>query len=272
MNNIFNLRRFGLYAQKEFHENWKALALGIVALIVGSLLEFFNNWNFVQNYPFKHQFIVPISPYGHLMSSMVFSIIIVSSYVFKDFAVKNRTLAYITLPASTFEKFLFAWLIAVPFTVFCCYSIWKTSWAIFTPIIGQAFPKHVEIRYDNDYWDGYESVIILTASGAFAVGALMLKRLSLLKTIGILMVAGWLVYGVLSKWLGKIWFDNANVALRVPVPWFKPQLQVIYSSNFTPHYFDLPTTYEPIYKFWWIAFLPLILWAIAYLKIKEKEV
>lgn len=269
MNNTFNIRRFGLYARKEFRENWKAYALGLVGLTAILGYNIFQEWGFVHTrYNIGNSYHVDIYPY--LATIMGLAVWIAGSYSLKSFSTKKETLSALTVPVSSLERFLYAWIMTVPISMLVCYIIWKMAWFIAFPYSLSHIPK-VKIVFKSDIWSDnpYFSVFILGGSAAFMWGALALGRLNFLKTLGILIVVGLLFEWGQNRLLKAIFPADFSINSYSSIPWLPQTAQIkyqgVYSSTFH-------STFENIYGFWWILCVPLLLYVITYLKIKEKEV
>jgi hypothetical protein len=270
MKDTFDLRRFGWYTRKEFSENWKAYALGLVGIIAIIGYNIYQEWNYVHSNLYDKKY--PVEMYTFLVITMGPTIWIASSYSLKSFSNRQQTFATLTLPVSSFEQFLYAWLIAMPFSVFTCYVLWKIAWSVSLPYFLNDIPD-LRIGNDSGYWttNPYLSVFLLGGSAIFMWGAVTLKRLNFLKTLGILIVVGLVIFEWGQGKLLKILLTNAyNIRTPAPAPWV-PQMVTIESSKgiFSN---DIHSTFEGVYQFWWILCVPLLLYTVTFLKIKEKEV
>jgi hypothetical protein len=270
MKDTFDLRRFGLYARKEFSENWKAYALSLVGLSAIMGYNIYQDWNYVHSNLYDKKY--PLEIYSYLAIAMGPMTWIASSYLLKSFSNRQQTFATLTLPVSSFEQFLYAWMIAVPFATFICYVLWKIAWSVFLPYFLNDIPNLL-IGNDSNYWTGnpYVSVFFLGGSAIFMWGAVTLGRLNFLKVLGILITVGLLLFEWGPNRLLKATFPNAyHIRKPAPAPWI-PQMVTIESSKgvFSN---DIHSTFEEVYQFWWVLCVPLLLYTITYLKIKEKEV
>ncbi|OCX53407.1 hypothetical protein BEL04_03650 [Mucilaginibacter sp. PPCGB 2223] len=104
MNQIFNLNRFALLFKKHTAENYKSylmslfVLIGILSIIIGTV-----NYKSLQPMDLKQQIAFYV---GFLMISGT----IFTSIIFANLGEKRKAIAAITLPASSFEKFLVSWL------------------------------------------------------------------------------------------------------------------------------------------------------------------
>lgn len=271
MNNTFDLRRFGLYARKEFRENWKVYALGLVGVLAILLYFIYDEWEHAHNASLRKMgyFLNIFRSLSMMMGPMTW---IAGSYILKIFSNRQQTFAALTLPVSAFEQFLYAWVVAVPLSSLVCYVLWKIVWVIALPYFLADFPDLI-IEKDSIYWTYNPAFSVFFVGGAsvFMWGAVSLGRLNFLKTLGILIAIGLVVFEWGQDRFLEIIFPNAfSIQTPAAAPWV-PQMVTIQSSEgiFSN---DIHSTFENIYGFWWVLCVPLLLYAITFLKIKEKEI
>jgi hypothetical protein len=265
MNNTLDLRRLRLYARKELRENWKVLLLGIMALVAANVYVVWTDWQFLHNPPFN----IPVFyPYPNLFLTLSVSMWIVSAYMWRGFISKNKTLSALLLPVSTLERLLFATLIMLPLVILLCYVIWAVSWQIAIPIFKEAFPK-TKIHYPKEYLqNSYFMVLTVVGAGILMVGSITLGRMAVLKTIGLVVIMLWAVFWLLQTQLLHLIIPNIKDHGGV-VPWIPPTIEIKTSEIVR---YQLSSTQEWFYHLWWVFCLPVLLWVVAYLKLKEKQV
>ncbi len=270
MKDTFNLRRFGLYVRKEFSENWKAYALSLVGVSAILGYNIYQEWNYVHSNLYNKKY--PLEIYSYLLITMGPMTWIASSYLLKSFSNRQQTFATLTLPVSSFELFLYTWVIAVPFATVSCYTLWKIAWSIFLPYFLNDIPDLL-IGNDSNYWTGnpYISVFLLGGSAVFMWGAVTLGRLNFLKTLAILIAVGLLLFEWGANHLLEAIFPNAyHIRPPAPAPWIPQKITIESSKGVFSN--DIHSTFEGVYQFWWVFCVPLLLYTITFLKIKEKEV
>ena len=270
MKDTFDLRRFGLYARKEFRENWKAYALSLVGILAILGYNIYQEWNYVHSNLYDKKY--PLEIYSYLIIAMGPMVWIAGSYSLKSFSNRQQTFATLTLPVSSFEQFLYAWMIAMPFATFICYALWKIAWSIFLPYFLNDIPG-LQVEKNSMYWTGnpYISVLFLGGSAIFMWGAVTLGRLNFLKTLGILITIGLLIFEWGQGRFLKILFPNAyHIRKPAPAPWIPQKITIQSSEGVFSN--DIHSTFEGVYQFWWVLCAPLLLYAITFMKIKEKEV
>ncbi len=269
MNNTFNLRRFGCYARKEFRENWKAYALFPIVILVIQLGAIYQICRPLQDPVYYKQLKAGymLLPYPSLILSSGITLWLASSFNFRYFATSQQSLPMLTLPVSAFERFSFAWIMAIPISLLLVYLLWHFSWGIATPIIKVLYPK-VYVEYHKYHTIGdYQTVFVFVYSAAFMLGTVVLGRLSFVKTIGIAVGVFFMLYIFQKIALNTLISDVTEI---VSPPFPGPTFLSIRTTS--KELIQPISTLEAPYKIWWYYCLPVALWAITYLKIKEKEI
>lgn len=270
MNNTFDLRRFGLYARKEFRENWKVYALFLIGIVVIQFALIYQLCN-----PMRDQFYYKqlnhytLNPYQTFFTSASLTLWLVGSYVFSFFPTSSKAQSTLTLPVSALERFSFAWIITLPVSLIIVAVLWGLSWVLATPIIASSFPKAIVDYKGKSYFflASMVAVWLFTYFAAFMLGAVVFKKYNFLKTLAtgmlVLLVFYLVQQGVLTTIL-------PNASEVTPFSFFGyPLLNVRTVSNL---HLQLGSTFELPHTIWWAGCLPIILWVTTYLKIKEKEV
>jgi hypothetical protein len=108
MNNFFNARRFGRLFVKHTAEHIRTYLMSISVL--GGVILLGGSFIF---------FVIPGPPDPGLQLACFVLLLIISgtlftSTVFSDYGIKHRAISAITLPATSFEKFLVGWLYSYP--------------------------------------------------------------------------------------------------------------------------------------------------------------
>lgn len=269
MNNTFNFRRFGWYARKEFRENWKAYALFPLVILGIQLGAIYQLCGPLRDYVYYKQLTAGylLRPYPSLLLSAGITLWLVGSFSFRYLATPQKSLSALTLPVSAFERFSFAWIITVPISLLVVYLLWHFSWGIATPIIKSLYPKAF-VEYHKYYNVGIDnSIFVFVYSAAFMLGAVVLGRLSFVKTIGIAAGIFFMLYIFQKIALNALIADVTEVIF----PPF-PGLTFLSIRTASKELIQPISTLEAPYKIWWYYCLPVALWGITYLKIKEKEI
>ena len=269
MNNTFDSRRFGWYARKEIRENWKAYALGLVAVLAVLWYFIYQEWGYLHS-PFFDKGDYKVNIFRSLAIMIGLMTCVAGSYTLKAFSEQKRAFTTLTLPVSSFEQLLYAWIMTVPFSIGACYVLWKIAWSMALPYFlkdtpGLAFEKDSVFLVTNPYF----SVFYFGGSAAFMWGAVSLGRLNFLKTLGILIGVGLVFEWGQNRLLKAIFPADFSIQAYSSIPWLPQMAQIQYKGVFSRQFHS---TFENIYGFWWILCVPLLLYVITFLKIKEKEV
>lgn len=272
MNDLFDIRRFGLYARKEFRENWKVYALFAVGIVVMQLVFIYLLCKPLENKFYYDQLKgYDLNPFAGLFNSAVIATWISGSYAYSYFSSSSKTFSSLTLPVSPLERFCFAWLLTIPLSLIITAILWRVTWLFTTPFVLSTFPK---VSIVMDYSKAFRNVVqtslsigVFGISGAFMLGSLVFRKYSFFKTLAIGLGAILLLYAFQQNVLTAI-LPNADRVETYPYPGF------IYASvrTISKLHIQFGSTLELPYLIWWVWCLPVILWVATYLKIKEKEV
>lgn len=267
MNDTFDLRRFGWYAQRELRENWKAYALGLVGMM--ALMAFFI-YSESSKVPEKYRDI-PIDIYPSLVITMGMMVWVSSGFSLRGFSTVDERFGTLLLPVSNLERLLYAWLVSLPVPMLVCAFVWKISWLLIIEQWKQDIPT-LKINTDFAYWAdaSYFSIFILTGSAVFMLGAMTLGKLNFLKTMGVLLLAGVAVLQWGQGYLLRAMFPAEGLRYPTPAPWVPPTITVRSPEGISVE--RIHSVYENLYQFWWVLCLPICLYVIVFLKMKEREV
>ena len=266
MNDTFDLRRFGWYAQRELRENWKAYALGLVGMM--ALMAYFI---YSESPKLPAQYIkAPIDIYPSLMITMGMMVWVSSGFSLRGFSTADERFGTLLLPVSNLERLLYAWLVSLPVPMLVCAFVWKISWLVIIEQWQQEIPS-LKINMEPAGWTDspYLLIFILTGSAVFMLGAMTLGKLNFLKTMGVLLLAG---VGVLywgQGYLLRALFPAEGLRYPTPAPWVAPTITVRSEAGITVE--RIHSLYENIYQGWWTLCLPICLYIIVFLKMKERE-
>jgi hypothetical protein len=270
MNNTFDLRRFGLYARKEFRENWKAYTLFLIGIVVIQFALIYQLCDPMRDkFYYKQLNHYTLNPYQTFFTSAILTLWLVGSYVFSFFSTSSKAQSTLTLPVSALERFSFAWIITLPVSLIIVAVLWELSWVLATPIIASSFPKAIVDYKDKSHFFSASmvSIWLFVYSAAFMLGAVVFKKYNFLKTLATGVLALLTLY-LLHQWVITIILPNVSEVTPLSFLGFR-LLNVRTVSN---PYLQLSSTFELPHTIWWAGCLPIILWVTTYLKIKEKEV
>jgi hypothetical protein len=263
MNNTFNVKKFGLLVKKTLLERpiqmfgFTALLLALV-LILYVVAKTLGGFSAAQNLTFIWGL-----PGGSFF---------LASFVFGYFSSNAGGSSFLTLPASHFEKWLCGVLIAgvfypVIFVLF--YRVMDASFvATYHHSLGPSSPFYKQ-QYESVYpfdLNGFVArkvyPIFLFLTGAMLVGSLYFNKVAFIKVAIALCI---LIIGTVGlNWvLAKMIFGNISEASpfdHVIIPVGKEEGSV-----------ELPAGIATIFRdsVWYI--LPLILWLLAFTRLREKE-
>ncbi len=263
MNNTFNVKRFGLLLKKTLLERpvqmfgFTGLLLALV-LILYVVIKSLGGFTAAQNITF-----IWCLPGGSFF---------LASFMFGYFSSNASGSSYLTLPASHFEKWLCAVLIAgilYPLIFLIFYHITDISFvAIYHNSLDTASPFYKQ-QYESVYpfnlngviaWKVYPIFLFLT--GAMLVGSLYFNKTAFIKVAIVLCILCIGIFGL--NWLmAKMIFGNINDAApfnHVTIPVGKEEGSI-----------ELPSGIVNIINcsIWYI--LPSILWLLAFTRLREKE-
>ncbi len=263
MNNIFNIRRFSFLIKKTMLEKPTQMfgftgLIFLFILIVYYLAKTLAGFHVAQNLSFL---------WGFVGGDFV-----LAAFVFNYFGSGASGSSYLTLPVSSLEK----WLIAI-LLVFVVYPL---IFLIFYRIMDAGFILAYHNSLDPNgpfYKELYESVYLfrfnntlannvtrwlLFVSGCMLVGSLYFNRGALIKVALGLCILAFGIYG-LNYLFAKMLFNNVADAF--------PFLHVAISVGKETGSVELPqSVHDPIWYF--INYgLPVVLWGIALIRLREKE-
>jgi len=256
MNNTFDFNRFFLLLKRELWSGNKKplIVAGAVFgfLILIALLQIY--WS--GGYEGMNWSMFPMIVLG---GGLIFT-----SVIFYEFNDKTGTHHYLSLPASTFEKFLSKWLItAVFFPIAASLLFW-----IYAKIGDSIYFNHVSksgyVPWRlTDWWSIFFLKLYIVYQSTFLIGAIVFQKYTFFKTS----IVHWIV-GIVSTIIGAILF------------------RIIFADMFdglfsTKEYLDMQTSDEVIqfmeyklssileFALWFLV--PPIMWAVGFFKLKEKE-
>jgi hypothetical protein len=263
MNNTFNVKRFGLLFKKTLLERpmqmfgFTGLTMAIV-LILYVAVKSFTGFGTAQNI----SFIWGLAGGGCFLAS----------FIFAYFSSAASGSSYLTLPASHLEKWLCGILIAgilYPLIFMLFYRVMDASFVtLYHNSLDPGSPFYKQ-QYESVYlfpFDGFIATkvypMFLFLSGAMLLGSLYFNKVSFIKvaiTICVLCIGGF----ALNWFLGILFFGNITDAApfnHVTIPVGKGEGSI-----------DSPKEAATIYFYSIVYIIPLLLWALAYIRLREKE-
>jgi len=256
MNNTFDFNRFSLLLKKELWSGNKKSIIVAVA-IFGFLILFalFNIYTF-GGYEGMNWMMFPIVVFW---GGLVFT-----SVIFYEFNDQTGTHHYLSLPASTFEKFLSKWLItAVLFPIVASLLFW-----VYTKI-GDAIYFNYDSESDyipwklTDWWSIFFLKIYIVYQSTFLIGAIVFQKYTFFKTSVIHWIIG-IASAIIGAILFRIIFADMFDGLYPPTEYLDMQ-----TSDEVIHFMENKFLSILEFALWFLV--PPIMWAVGFFKLKEKE-
>ena len=263
MNNTFNAKRFGLLLRKTLLEKpmqmfgFTGLIL-LFILIVYYIFKTFVNFQAAQNVSF--------------LWGLVGGDFILASFMFNYFSSTASGSSYLTLPVSNFEKWLCAVVIAG--------ILYPLIFLVFYRLMDAGFVTafHNSLDPNNRFYRiVYNSVYLLPFNGSLAkqvypmflifsgimlVGSLYFNKVALVKVALVICLICFGVYG-LNYLFAQLMFQNIDEAF--------PFHHVAILVGKEVGSVELPkNVHDPIWYFMNFG-LPVILWGVAFIRLREKE-
>ena len=263
MNNTFNSKRFGLLFKKTLLEKQMQMfgftgLIFLLILIVYYIFKTFVNFQAAQNASF--------------LWGLVGGDSVLASFMFNYFSTAASGSSYLTLPVSNFEKWLCAVLIAgilYPIIFMVFYRIMDAGFvAAYHNSLDPDGPFY-KIRYDAVYLLSFSDRLpriaysmFLIFSGMMLIGSLYFNKVALVKTALAVCIFFFAIYGLNYLFAGLM-FTNIDDAF--------PFQHVAILVGKEVGSVELPkSVHDPIWYF--INFgLPVILWGVSFIRLREKE-
>ena len=258
MHNLFSFRRFGRLFRKHTAEHLREYLMG-VGVLFGVMLAVMGMSSYLQNGSMNAS-VQMISFILFLLGAGTFF----TSTVFQQFGSKNRAIAALCLPASTLEKYLVGWLYSFVLFLLVYVVVFYLANGIVLLLFNTPDNYHEAVSlFDPEYqpYTGFYTYAVLHA--VMLVGAIYFEKAHFVKTgfvvFGVLAVVLPLNYRVVKAMLGDdlvttLPFGNAN--FRTPQSFYSVAL--------------------PEAQMQWVglvfAVLTLLFWAVAYTRMREKQV
>ncbi|MFA8433574.1 MAG: hypothetical protein ACEPOZ_03560 [Marinifilaceae bacterium] len=259
INNAFSPKRFGLYLKKEFFLNLNTILVAS-GTILGLLLVFFLlSIQNLQNTVAYSEFFQVMYVLGLVGGGLIYT-----SSIFKELNQQGKSYFFLTLPVSTFEKFLSAFF----FTAIAWSLFYTLLFFIFAAVAGEIQSTFYETPYMFIDFNSFKLFIALrgyiVAQSLFLLGATIFRGRTFIKTglalflIGIICMILFLFMNwiVLNDFLVTYTNNTMNAismtihkGMTADMEWINPL------SNAVANYAVAP-----------------IAWVTAYFKLKEREI
>jgi len=257
MNNIFNIKRFSRLFIKHSVEHYKSYVMSLLVLL-GVMLLGGCFLVYLINAPMELGLQTALFTGILLLAGTIFT-----STIFADLGDKNKAMAWLTLPASHFEKYLVAWLFSYLIFIVTYISCFYVVVFFLTSI--KHFPGRKTEIFDLFYQGMGFKVFILYAllhSIAF-YGAAYFKKLHFIKAAFVFFIG--LAFLIAVNNIIQHAMLGSKVMLNVPFG------GITFMENNTVHEINITVAHED-HILTLIGVLAYILWAAAYYRLKEKQV
>jgi hypothetical protein len=233
----FILRQLSLYRQ-----GWLIAAAAIFGLLflISVLIGYFKPGGLYQ------------LPGGLYYGFMTLIGLIFTSQMFQELHTPSRSYAFLTLPVSTFEKLIAAWLLSSPLFVLAYTAVTFVIYLISTLVAGT--PDIVFNYFTPAYWSTIANYMVIQT--IFLLGACYFRKTNFLKTLLVLVVLP-IVFGLFAGLMVFLFFGSTNI-------------------NIGPDTITINETVFPnlglVMKFLWYGVLGPYMLLTTYFTLKERQV
>lgn len=245
MNTEFNLTRLGYFVKRQLYMNissmWIAVAAIVGVLLVISGIVAYSNPQAVNN-------LMPLYLVVLFLGGYIFT-----SSIFNEMHNPQKGYAFLTLPASTAEKLVGAWLIVAP-----VYLITALAGVIILAFASSLVAGQPISLPNLSNWNFIRTVgSFFVVQTFFFVGATAFRGNNFLKTLLALFILAVIFVGYTAS-LGYALFGNSGPAFTVE------------DSKNLENSFSFVTRSLLPFLFWFV--LPLFLLVVSFFKLKERQV
>lgn len=257
MNNFFSIRRFGMLFIKHTAEHIRTYLMSI-SVLAGSILL---GGSFVF-------FLIPGPPDAGFQTACFVMLMLIAgtlftSTVFSDYGIKSKAIPAITLPATSFEKFMVGWLYSFPIFI----VVYTGVFFLLLSVFGQlSHWPHTHFQYMTLSQPGmYMMLVIYSVLHSVSIfGAIFFNKLHFIKT-GFTFFISYGLLLVCNTLLLKIITGLDVVKLAMPFGFL--------NFNIGDKYYSIATKGPTN---WLVLALLLsasaMIWVAAYFGLKEKQV
>jgi hypothetical protein len=248
----FCLNRVFLLMQKTLYENIKYVIIGLSTIFtVFSVIIFFSQVNEERSWEYMEVFYLT----GYFISG-----IFISGMAFTNLRTKEKAMSYLSLPASTFEKYLSEWILTTfGFTILYTLIFYLFNFILLLFGTSYSSPNILDLT-DYRIIDGFQHYFILQS--LFLAGAATFKKVPIFYTGFTLFIVGMIlsIFGLSLSFVLKEIFEAYYVND------FEKTMDIhFYNNSFT----DLAIAKIPTYFYWYL--MTPVFWLVGFFKLKEKE-
>jgi hypothetical protein len=257
MNNTFHMQRFIWLFNKHTKEHYKTYLMSL-AVLVGVMAITIGYTGYMGGLSKEVQQVL-------FVFFLVFSGCIFSSMIFSDLGHKKKALSLLTLPVSSFERFLVSWIYSfVIFQVVFIACFYMVDAAVIKIVNSYAeFPKTVIDISAND--NGFHVIFLYFwfLHGTTFLGSIYFKKLHFVKTA--LVVFGFVFILILLNQAFVRLIIDRGVSAKIP-------FAVLRIHDMGAIYYVESLASLPVILTFMLSVSVLCLWAATYFKLKEKQV
>ena len=221
MNNIFNIKRFGLVFRKDFMENLKRYALLFLTMLgIMAIISIFISYGYCQPYEKSGRYsseIHNVTLLGFMSFAFLAGGLLFASTFMTPMNSKLKRISFLVSPSSNFEKFFSRWIIVtIGYVLSFFVALWIAD-ALRVAVITAYYPD-LEIKfldltklvYPKDVHSSVESLMPKTAftlcvfmyflfQSLFLLGATFWEKASFIKTFVAISVIVF-AYIIVCRW------------------------------------------------------------------------
>lgn len=269
-SNVFHAPRFGAYFKKHLVDNLRLYLMSLVVLVgvliaLGLIGIFTNSGDII-----RPTFLLPF--YGILLfvAGLIFS-----GFSFMQLGDKPKGIDFLLLPASHLEKFLTTLLVTTVGFLLVYHVAFGTATFIGAGIVSLSRDKHV---IDTGFSDDLKKDLIqiyhfwFVAQAIILLGSAYFHKYSIVKTLFALFIFILLI-GLVNAAFMNILFHGHLAHWAASAPFFGVAL--VRDSNVEVYrsiFLEAPLWVRDTMFFVWRFILPPALWALAYFRLKDKEI
>ncbi|NSL88847.1 hypothetical protein [Chitinophaga solisilvae] len=263
-NNILDFSRLGKYMALHLSVSMRTYVLGILAMFGG--MSIFSVITIYSNHTvYSQSDIIPFYYIGMYFIGLLFT-----SMSFSDFSSKEKSVSFFMLPASSFEKFITAFLFtSVGFLAvyhLCAY----TSFHIIDWGMMHRYDKHIVRDWDffnADKGHIYLYYVYIFLHAIFLLGAISFNKASFIKTLLTACLVP-VALGVINVLFLYLLFGNNWIQKPAHLPFVLVAVEKGGNGGVYMISQGMIDTYIFIAKY----LLTPIFWTIAYFRLKDKEI
>jgi hypothetical protein len=264
MNDIFDIKRFGLVFKKLLFEKSLNLIGSFVLVALFAWIVYHLNGDMNEGWWMAQ---VP-----SFLPSLMFGGIYWVSVGFNHFSDKTEGYGFLTLPASHLEKWLSVVVLTCIFLVVFClfFRVMDASYMSYYRTHLNPNMKDYKAFYDiavvMPFWGDMKGIMsqafiyFFVFTGVMSVGAVYFNKMALVKTMFVF-VGIILITQVLNRIITSIFFDDFTDQFFWNKVTFRPLGEEV----------NLPQNINQIFTICFSFLLPTILWFIALVRLREKE-